>query len=79
MPSVLTCLDYDAATATCSQFQLIEEVYLIPLSSQSLIELMSTGGFSIEVFELAVGGYFSLLAAGMAVGLIVAQLRKLKP
>jgi hypothetical protein len=58
---------------------MINEVYLIPASQQELLELMSTGGFSADAFGMAFAGYFGIWAAGATTGLIVSQLRKLKP
>lgn len=41
-------------------------------------ELLITGGFHPDTFALAFGGLLTLWATGLGIGLVIAQIRKLR-
>ena len=65
------------ASVSCSSFEWIQG-YVLPPSAESQLELLLQGGFSPELFQLGFLGTVLLFATGFGVGLIIAQLRKLK-
>lgn len=76
MAWVRVCTDLVEGVCNVEQYQ---DAYLIPAGEQELINLLITGGFSPEAFGLAFTGMLVLFAAGAGTGIIIAQIRKLKP
>ena len=54
-----------------------------PLENQvtvtsDLVEILLTGGFDMASFELAFTGVLALWVTGLAIGIVIAQIRKVR-
>ena len=76
MADVLTCTNWDSVSSQCSQFELVQDVYLLPIGVEGYIDLILNGGFSEEAFSLAFVGTLLVWATGLGLGLIISQVRK---
>lgn len=77
MSFVLTCQDQTISGGVCSA-EAWQDAYIIPAGQEEVINLLLTGGFSGDAFGLAFVGSLSLFAVGAGVGIIIAQIRRLK-
>ncbi len=68
---------FEGASHICDSTKLVEGV-LLPPSSDGQLSLLLNGGFSIEAAEHGFLGIMSLWVAGLTVGIIISQLRKLR-
>jgi hypothetical protein len=75
---VLICTDWNATAATCDSVTLVPNVYLFSSDSIQQIDLLLNGGFDPQAFGVGFVGFMSLFAIGLATGLVVSQLRKLR-
>jgi len=79
MTLVVVCDSYHMAGSTpvCDSTSLVEAA-LLPPHADSQLTLLLNGGFSIEAAQTGFFGVISLWIAGITVGLIIAQIRKLR-
>ena len=61
----------------CDSF-VLKEAVLLPASATDQLDLLLQGGFSVEAAELGFSAVLSLWAIGVTVGIIIAQIRKLR-
>ncbi|THG82152.1 hypothetical protein E5198_10320 [Pseudomonas sp. A-1] len=61
----------------CNTFEWVQG-YVLPPEVSGHLDLLVQGGFSADLFKIGFLGTLSLFATGFGIGLIVAQLRKLK-
>lgn len=64
-------------SVSCDSFQWIQS-YVLPAEAGGQLDLLIQGGFDPELFQIGFVGTLTLFAIGFGVGLIIAQLRKLK-
>lgn len=76
MSTVLLCTAWDAASSSCSSFDVVEDVYLLPADAAGMVELLLNGGFDPEAFGIAFSGILGLWATGLAIGFIASNVRK---
>lgn len=79
MDLVQTCDSWliEGDSYICQSYQLKEAV-LLPPSATEQLDLLLQGGFSLEAAELGFSAVLSLWVVGVGVGLIIAQIRKLR-
>lgn len=68
---------FENSFQVCDSTKLVEGV-LLPSSSDGQLSLLLNGGFSIEAAEQGFFGVMTLWVAGLTVGIIISQLRKLR-
>lgn len=78
MADVLICTQWNEATASCDAVSLVPDVYLFSNQSLQQIDLLLNGGFDPQSFGIGFMGVLSLFAIGLATGIIVSQMRKLR-
>lgn len=76
---VVVCESYhlENSSQVCDSTKLVESA-LLPPHANDQISLLLNGGFSIEAAEIGFLGVMSLWVAGVTVGLIISQIRKLR-
>jgi hypothetical protein len=77
MALVQVCTDYDSTGDVCNSFGFVDSV-LLPPSAQSNIDLLIQGGFDPDVALTGFFGVISLWGIGIAVGLIISMIRKVR-
>lgn len=80
MSLVQTCLDYTVnpdQSVTCHTTAYVE-AYLMPLEAQGISSLILNGGIDLDFVALGFTSVFGLWAAGLTVGIILSQIRKLR-
>jgi hypothetical protein len=75
---VLICTDWNATAAICDSVTLVPNVYLFSSDSVQQIDLLLNGGFDPQAFGIGFVGILSLFAIGLATGIVVSMLRKMK-
>ncbi|WP_146139999.1 hypothetical protein [Marinobacterium halophilum] len=78
MADVLICTAWNSTTNTCDAVSLVPDVYLFSSAAVQNIDLLLNGGFDRDSFGLGFVGFLSLFAIGLATGLVVSQIRKLR-